>query len=114
VPCEGECPPERSLVLNYLPVDRNPGRPDLPKWLDITALTAFDQLHAEGYLESSVGSGTYVARSIPDQAGKLTSVDAPWTSSASQHGSRSRRPFENLLRGLKRGERDIFGTQIYG
>jgi GntR family transcriptional regulator/MocR family aminotransferase len=54
----------------------------------ITVLTAFDQLHAEGYLESSVGSGTYVARSIPDQAGKVTSVDARCTSSASQHGSR--------------------------
>jgi GntR family transcriptional regulator/MocR family aminotransferase len=54
----------------------------------ITVLTAFDQLYAEGYLESSVGSGTYVARSIPDQATKLTSVDARWTSSASQHGSR--------------------------
>jgi GntR family transcriptional regulator/MocR family aminotransferase len=54
----------------------------------ITVLTAFDQLYAEGYLESSVGSGTYVARSIPDQAAKLISADGPRTSSSSQHGSR--------------------------
>src|ERR1051325_11384379 len=32
-----------------------------------TVLTAFDQLIAEGYLEGRVGSGTYVARSIPDE-----------------------------------------------
>jgi GntR family transcriptional regulator/MocR family aminotransferase len=30
-------------------------------------LYAFQQLSAEGYIESSAGSGTYVARSIPDQ-----------------------------------------------
>jgi GntR family transcriptional regulator / MocR family aminotransferase len=32
----------------------------------ITVLSAFEQLYAEGYLETSVGSGTYVSRSIPD------------------------------------------------
>jgi DNA-binding transcriptional regulator YhcF (GntR family) len=42
----------------------------------ITVLTAFQQLHAEGYLEGSVGSGTYVAKSIPDHAVKLTLGDA--------------------------------------
>lgn len=31
-----------------------------------TVLAAFDQLHAEGYLESRQGSGTYVARSLPE------------------------------------------------
>ena len=32
----------------------------------ITILNAFDQLRAEGYLEGRIGSGTYVARSLPD------------------------------------------------
>jgi len=42
----------------------------------ITVLSAFQQLHAEGYLEGTVGSGTYVAQSIPDNAVKLASGDA--------------------------------------
>jgi GntR family transcriptional regulator / MocR family aminotransferase len=54
----------------------------------ITVLTAFEQLHAEGYLESSVGSGTYVAKSIPNNAAKLTLVDSRWTPSPSRPGSR--------------------------
>jgi GntR family transcriptional regulator/MocR family aminotransferase len=37
----------------------------------ITILGAFQQLSAEGYIESSAGSGTYVAKSIPDQVTRL-------------------------------------------
>jgi GntR family transcriptional regulator/MocR family aminotransferase len=33
-----------------------------------TALAAYEQLIAEGYVEARRGSGTYVARSVPDQA----------------------------------------------
>jgi len=33
----------------------------------ITVLNAFEQLHAEGYLEGRVGAGTFVTRSIPDE-----------------------------------------------
>src|SRR5436190_3745546 len=32
-----------------------------------TVLTAFEQLIAEGYLQGKVGSGTFVARAIPDE-----------------------------------------------
>src|SRR5439155_26850598 len=32
-----------------------------------TVLSAYDQLIAEGYIESRPGSGTYVASSLPDQ-----------------------------------------------
>jgi GntR family transcriptional regulator / MocR family aminotransferase len=53
----------------------------------ITVLTAFEQLHAEGYLESSVGSGTYVAKSIPHNPAKLTLVDSRWAPSPSRPGS---------------------------
>jgi GntR family transcriptional regulator / MocR family aminotransferase len=55
----------------------------------ITVLTAFQQLHAEGYLEGSVDSGTYVAKSIPDHAVKLTLGDAlRRLPSDSHHGPR--------------------------
>ena len=37
----------------------------------ITVLCAFQQLSAEGYIESSAGSGTYVTKSIPDQVTRL-------------------------------------------
>ena len=37
----------------------------------ITVLCAFQQLSAQGYIESSAGSGTYVAKSIPDQVTRL-------------------------------------------
>ncbi|HEX6565830.1 MAG TPA: PLP-dependent aminotransferase family protein [Chthoniobacterales bacterium] len=37
----------------------------------ITVLYAFQQLTAEGYIESSTGSGTYVTKSIPKKVGRL-------------------------------------------
>lgn len=37
----------------------------------ITILSAFQLLSAEGYIESSAGSGTYVTKSIPDQVTHL-------------------------------------------
>src|SRR5262249_54848875 len=33
----------------------------------IPILNAFEQLRAEGYLEGRIGSGTYVARTLPDE-----------------------------------------------
>src|SRR5262245_57647477 len=32
-----------------------------------TVVAAFEQLAAEGYIEGSVGSGTYVAKTLPDE-----------------------------------------------
>jgi len=32
-----------------------------------TIVTAFEQLHSEGYVEGKVGSGTYVSQTLPDQ-----------------------------------------------
>ena len=34
----------------------------------ISVFNAYEQLHSEGYLEAFVGSGTCVARTIPDDA----------------------------------------------
>src|SRR5438067_1037548 len=39
-----------------------------------TAAGAFDQLLAEGYLEGKVGSGTYVAGSLPEDLLHATAV----------------------------------------
>src|SRR5260370_38646092 len=50
-------PGQRIPSSRYLASDRQISR--------ITVLTAFERLPAEGYLESSVGSGTCVAECIP-------------------------------------------------
>lgn len=49
---------------------RLPSTRDLAKLLDVsrtTVVTAFDQLVAEGYLETRVGAGTFVTDSLPDE-----------------------------------------------
>ena len=65
----------RGAILNghLRPGQRVPSSRSLAIELKISripVLNAFEQLHAEGYLESIVGSGTCVARSIPDDASK--------------------------------------------
>src|ERR1700738_3960497 len=50
----------------------------------ITVLYAFQQLSAEGYIEGSAGSGTYVAKSNPDQATRLGFGRQPRLSNHSQ------------------------------
>ena len=48
-----------------------------------TALAAYDQLIAEGYAETRQGSGTYVARSIPDRITRPRRiVRTPWPTHA--------------------------------
>ena len=51
------------------PGTRLPGSRDLARQVGLargTVVAAFEQLAAEGYVEGGVGSGTYVARTIPD------------------------------------------------
>src|SRR5689334_22063927 len=50
-----QLPPTRELA-EQLQVSRN------------TVINAFEQLIAEGYLEGRVGSGTYVARVLPEES----------------------------------------------
>jgi DNA-binding GntR family transcriptional regulator len=62
LPAGSRLPSVRSLVREF-GISRN------------TVTGALSQLSAEGYLEARVGSGTYVARSMPDEllrAGKLS------------------------------------------
>ena len=61
----------RSAVLNgqLTSGSRLPSTRDLCTALSVsrnTVVTAFDQLIAEGYLESRVGDGTYVSQALPD------------------------------------------------
>ncbi|MBX3011625.1 MAG: PLP-dependent aminotransferase family protein [Caldilineaceae bacterium] len=75
---------------------RLPSTRDLAKTLQLsrnTVLAAFEQLVAEGYLESRVGDGTYVSLALPDElnrvhrptaAGRVT-PPAPPTPRFSQH-----------------------------
>jgi DNA-binding transcriptional regulator YhcF (GntR family) len=55
---EMQLPPTRTLA-DELGVSRT------------TVLNAFDQLKAEGYLDSHVGSGTYVAQELPDDLDRV-------------------------------------------
>ncbi len=60
---------EAILSSRLLPEMQLPPTRTLADALDVsrtTVLSAFDQLKAEGYLDSHVGSGTYVAKELPD------------------------------------------------
>src|ERR1700735_5745450 len=63
----------RRAILNgqLRPGQRVPSTRNLAVELGISRIpvsSAYEQLHAEGYLETFVGAGTCVARSIPDDA----------------------------------------------
>jgi GntR family transcriptional regulator/MocR family aminotransferase len=62
------------LSSQLLPEMRLPATRTLADELGVsrnTVLNAFDQLKAEGYLESHVGSGTYVAQELPDDLNRV-------------------------------------------
>jgi GntR family transcriptional regulator/MocR family aminotransferase len=62
----------RSAILEgrLLPGGRLPATRDLARQYALargTVISAFEQLKSEGYIEGSVGSGTYVSRVLPEQ-----------------------------------------------
>src|SRR5437870_2892381 len=70
------------------PGTRLPGTRDLAAQYGLargTIVNAFDQLRAEGYVEGSVGSGTYVSAVLPDEL-----LHAPRASSAEAKTSKRR------------------------
>jgi GntR family transcriptional regulator/MocR family aminotransferase len=94
-----------------------------------TILDAFEQLKAEGYVEATVGSGTYVTRILPD---RLLEVARPTRGRAVREGTAERREprrlsaygrrvglFENLESGPARAFRahqpalDLFPTTLW-
>src|ERR1700730_13537568 len=62
----------RAILVGQLrPGQRVPSTRSLAEELKVSRIpgsSAYEQLHAEGYLETFVGAGTCVARSIPDDA----------------------------------------------
>src|ERR1700679_1944419 len=61
------------------PGQRVPSSRNLASELKISrvpVLSAYEQLYAEGYLETFVGAGTCVARSIPDETLKSANTKA--------------------------------------
>lgn len=83
------------LAGNIAPGTRLPATRAIARELAIsrnTVVSAFDQLLAEGYIESRVGDGSYVSRALPDdllraQAPAQVSVPPTFGRSASQRGS---------------------------
>lgn len=62
------------------PGARLPGTRDLGAQYGLargTIVSAFDQLKAEGYIEGTVGSGTYVSEVLPDELLQVARVAAP-------------------------------------
>jgi GntR family transcriptional regulator / MocR family aminotransferase len=67
----------------------------------ITVLSAFEQLRAEGYLETASGSGTYVSRSIPDDLVRLRQLSTqPARSSRVALESNAARPLSSFGQAL--------------
>src|SRR5580700_370388 len=62
----------------------------------IPVLGAYEQLLAEGYLETFVGAGTCVARSIPDEAARPT-ISKTGNTSPQQDGSKASRRVSRRL-----------------
>jgi GntR family transcriptional regulator / MocR family aminotransferase len=68
----------RAEILNarLRPGSRLPGSRDLGRQYGLsrgTVVAAFEQLKAEGYLEGTVGSGTYVSRVLPEELLEIAS-----------------------------------------
>src|SRR5262245_57621323 len=66
-----------------------------------TIVVAFEQLKAEGYLESRVGSGTYVARVLPDRL--LQAKRAAQPKQPKQNPARRLSEFASRVRSFREG-----------
>lgn len=65
-----------------------------------TVVRAFEQLHAEGYLESRTGSGTYVSRVLPDRLLTVSARAAARPARVSAPPARRRSPYSERVREL--------------
>src|ERR1700741_1889394 len=62
-----------------------------------TIVTAFEQLKSEGYIEGTIGSGSYVSKVVPEQLLQVTSarVATPSASQARPRSTGELQPFRN-------------------
>ncbi|MGA3092507.1 MAG: PLP-dependent aminotransferase family protein [Terriglobales bacterium] len=70
----------RILEGRLRPGARVPATRDLARQYKLargTIVNAFEQLKAEGYVDSSVGSGTYVSKILPDELFQVPQEDGP-------------------------------------
>ena len=84
---------EAILSGQLTPGTRLPSTRELAAELSVarnTLLNAFDQLHAESYVERRVGDGTYVSRYLPDDLLRPKSEQRVWQSSERKCPSLSR------------------------
>ncbi len=75
------------LAGRMVPGARLPSTRDLSRTLEVsrnTVTAAFEQLVAEGYLESRVGDGTYVSSALPDDLLHVHSAHHPSTRGAQE------------------------------
>jgi GntR family transcriptional regulator/MocR family aminotransferase len=69
-----------------------------------TIVNAFDQLRSEGYVEGTVGSGTYVGKVLPDRLLQVASHNAKRTVVAEEKPLTNQPTLSNYTRRLKRFE----------
>jgi len=92
------------LVGHLRPGARLPATRDLAAQYGLsrpTIVTAFEQLHSEGYVDGKVGSGTYVSQTLPDQL-----LHAPKTATRprKRHQRRGLSAYARRLQPLRRAE----------
>src|SRR5215475_5027287 len=95
----------RAILAGQLrPGQRVPSTRSLATELKISRISvasAYEQLQAEGYLETFVGAGTCVAKSIPDEAFRAIGKRSP-SSSSRQHVRRQvSRRISNRVRSMR-------------
>jgi GntR family transcriptional regulator/MocR family aminotransferase len=83
----------RATILNgrLRPGGRLPATRDLAQQYGLsrgTIVSAFEQLKSEGYLQGSVGSGTYVSRILPDEFLQVASESVTRRAVAQKHRRR--------------------------
>jgi GntR family transcriptional regulator / MocR family aminotransferase len=73
-----------------------------------TIVSAFEQLKSEGYIEGSIGSGSYVSKVVPEQLLQVGAarVATPSASQARQHSTDQLQPFRSGVRRVQRNLSD--------
>ena len=76
-----------------------------------TIVSAFEQLKSEGYIEGTVGSGSYVSKVVPEQLLQVGTarVATPSVSQARQRSTAQLQPFRNGVRRPQRNLSDYAG-----